>query len=540
MNILFLQIFIIIISSVYFKFAHFNNTTLNILVYLLIVSPLIIISYISDKKLKRSIQDICKWIDNITIGEFNYHLDDKKLFKPLTPLLNPIKELSSSLLKFNFEIQATSAQISAVSQELSQMVEDNNSFIKHLSNESTTINILNNESNSNINSTIDDIDHMVNMFSSIKSTSQSLKNTNIGSKNILSDSLDKISNLLILVNEIGNVTKAYSKSVIQLNDTSKEITSILEIVNNISNKTNLLALNASIESAKAGEFGKSFSVVAKEIENLSNGSKESVLKISNLLNKLTNEIEDVTLNSEKNLENVNEVLKYSKTIGDSLNSVTESYSNVEIMIEEIINLSDKEYDYALDINKRSKAVEKTSNILCENFNEIHQSIEDHKSSIDLLKKSSESLLTYEENLNKSVKNNDSLLEIDEKNIEALKDKVFNQVFTIQLLDKLKVIDSKLHKDLLDSALNKHDFIEAIWSNDINGKFIYSNPPAGIMNAKNRQWFKESIKGKIFVSSVYISSITKKPCITISIPIKNNDNSIAGVVAVDLTLHLNNI
>jgi hypothetical protein len=79
-------------------------------------------------------------------------------------------------------------------------------------------------------------------------------------------------------------------------------------------------------------------------------------------------------------------------------------------------------------------------------------------------------------------------------------------------------------------------VEAIWSNRINGSFIYSNPPAGIPNALIRPWFRESIKGLVHVSEVYISAITKNPCLTVSIPIQDH-NHIIGVLGADLAIHL---
>ena len=74
------------------------------------------------------------------------------------------------------------------------------------------------------------------------------------------------------------------------------------------------------------------------------------------------------------------------------------------------------------------------------------------------------------------------------------------------------------------------------SNDAKGRFICSVPEAGIANAKIRDWFQKSIRGEEFCSKVYISAITKNPCITLSIPIINDDSVIAGVLGIDLKLN----
>jgi hypothetical protein len=67
---------------------------------------------------------------------------------------------------------------------------------------------------------------------------------------------------------------------------------------------------------------------------------------------------------------------------------------------------------------------------------------------------------------------------------------------------------------------------------------YSNPPAGIVNGKVREWFQESINGVEYISPVYISAITKNPCITVSLPIIDKEDKIVGVIGTDIKISLN--
>ena len=88
---------------------------------------------------------------------------------------------------------------------------------------------------------------------------------------------------------------------------------------------------------------------------------------------------------------------------------------------------------------------------------------------------------------------------------------------------------------MKELLSRHDFIEAAWSNDEKGRFIVSIPPAGIANANVRDWFRESMAGKKYVSGVYISAITKSPCITVSKPIVSASGAVIGVIGFDIRL-----
>ena len=101
--------------------------------------------------------------------------------------------------------------------------------------------------------------------------------------------------------------------------------------------------------------------------------------------------------------------------------------------------------------------------------------------------------------------------------------------------EVRTMDEQEHSAYLTSMLNKTDSVEAIWSNRADGTFIFSLPAAGLLNAKGREWWKKAMQGQLFVSDVYISSITKKPCMTLSTAIRNDEGVNIGVVGVDLSI-----
>lgn len=100
---------------------------------------------------------------------------------------------------------------------------------------------------------------------------------------------------------ISNSFNAMSDDVLKLVEISQEMEQIMGIVTNIANQTNLLSLNAAIEAARAGEAGKGFGVVAGEVRNLSEQTKESATNVASLLQTTKNRTEKL-LNSLKNIE----------------------------------------------------------------------------------------------------------------------------------------------------------------------------------------------------------------------------------------------
>jgi hypothetical protein len=72
------------------------------------------------------------------------------------------------------------------------------------------------------------------------------------------------------------------------------------------------------------------------------------------------------------------------------------------------------------------------------------------------------------------------------------------------------------------------------TNDAEGNFIFSEPAAGLADARVREWWQKAMTGEIFVSPVYVSAITRQPCLTVSVPILQN-TTVIGIIGADVGL-----
>lgn len=110
--------------------------------------------------------------------------------------------------------------------------------------------------------------------------------------------------------------------------TSKKTSEVLELIENIAKQTNLLGLNAAIESAKAGEHGKGFSVVSSEIRKLANKSKESTVRIketieemNKCINVITKSVNETAAISEEQAASIEEINSTIESISKNLNNL---------------------------------------------------------------------------------------------------------------------------------------------------------------------------------------------------------------------------
>ncbi|MFZ7120308.1 MAG: methyl-accepting chemotaxis protein [Eubacteriaceae bacterium] len=112
-------------------------------------------------------------------------------------------------------------------------------------------------------------------------------------KSSLEQITDAISDLNVNIQEVVEANEQILSSVNEATSHTADTNDILNFIQEISTQTNLLGLNAAIEASRAGEFGRGFDVVAKEIRKLSTSTSESIKKVDNVLNNVSNSIKNI-------------------------------------------------------------------------------------------------------------------------------------------------------------------------------------------------------------------------------------------------------
>ncbi|PSS56787.1 methyl-accepting chemotaxis protein [Pseudomonas sp. BBP2017] len=137
----------------------------------------------------------------------------------------------------------------------------------------------------------------------------------------------------------------------QLAGESQRIGSILDVIKSVSEQTNLLALNAAIEAARAGEAGRGFAVVADEVRGLAQRTQQSTEEIEQLIGNLHDGTDQVTrlLDSSKIL--TRDSVELSRRVGDALGQITRTVSNIQGMNQQIATASEEQSAVAEEINR---------------------------------------------------------------------------------------------------------------------------------------------------------------------------------------------
>jgi len=319
-----------------------------------------------------------------------------------------------------------------------------------------------------------------------------------------------------------------SSDVLQrLGEQSQQIRKVVEIITNIAKQTHLLAINAAIEAAHAGEHGKGFSVVAEEVRKLAEQSETQAKQIGALVQAINTELQSTlaamrisTDESAKGLE----VISKTQTVFEAIKGATLDAAENS---EEVIRLTEG------IITSVEQSTQKTQNIAA--------AVEEQTASMQTILQSANDLSSIAEAQIKTIKEFGSFTELDasvHSELQAARD------WLVELTKDpiMAELDPPKVTELIRRRIKEQKTFAILFASNRDGFSVGSSfetttdtvSAAGSKGSTYRPWFRGAIAGKVYQSEPYISMVDFKPCITISAPIFRN-GAVVGVLGGDLVL-----
>jgi methyl-accepting chemotaxis protein len=244
------------------------------------------------------------------------------------------------------EVVESATQLSVAAEQMSKVAADTNEGLNRQNSETVQVATAMTE----MAATVDEIAR--NSQSGSDAASSSDKEAKSGNQ--------AVSITIKTISELAEDVENSAMILENLKGDSENISAVLDVIKNIADQTNLLALNAAIEAARAGEQGRGFAVVADEVRTLAQRTQDSTSEIENLISALQKGAESAVNAMQQNRTKAAETVEQAAKAGEFLESITQGVSTILDMNSQIAVSSEEQAAVAQDINRSIVSIQSIS------------------------------------------------------------------------------------------------------------------------------------------------------------------------------------
>ncbi|MBV4457007.1 MULTISPECIES: methyl-accepting chemotaxis protein [Pseudomonas] len=169
-------------------------------------------------------------------------------------------------------------------------------------------------------------------------------------RNLAEDGQQVVDRSIKAMNQLSSMLSASSTNIESLNSKTVNIGQILEVITSISQQTNLLALNAAIEAARAGEAGRGFAVVADEVRNLAHRTQESAQQVQTMIEELQVGARESVSTMSDSQRHSQDSVEIANQAGERLSSVTQRIGEIDGMNQSVATATEEQTAVVESIN----------------------------------------------------------------------------------------------------------------------------------------------------------------------------------------------
>jgi methyl-accepting chemotaxis protein len=267
------------------------------------------IAYYSVRAITLPLARVNKLLKVASMGDLTHRLDDSSgdefgvLASNCNQLIDNLKELINTINQRADQLAAASAQTSTITLQTTASIEDQKLQISQIAAATTEMHTTSQLVCANADDTLKQIKH-----------------ADVEAEKVKAISAENKSTILVLANDVEQAAQVINK----LHQDSASISGILDVIRGVAEQTNLLALNAAIEAARAGEQGRGFAVVADEVRTLASRTQKSTQEINSMIEVLQAGAEKAVSVMNQGREQTVVCVQQTETAGEALNLITDA------------------------------------------------------------------------------------------------------------------------------------------------------------------------------------------------------------------------
>ncbi|QZO12279.1 methyl-accepting chemotaxis protein [Pseudoalteromonas piscicida] len=299
------------------------------------------VAYITVSRITKPLSEVNRVLNIVASGDMTQRLDDTakdefgELSRSCNTLISSLRELITGIISRSTQLAAASEETSTITTESSQAIKNQQAQVEQAATATTEMSSTSHGVSNSAHQALQEIKNADKEAERVKGISHENKHT---------------------IEQLAREVDEASRVINKLHQDSASIGSILDVIRGIAEQTNLLALNAAIEAARAGEQGRGFAVVADEVRSLASKTQESTQEIQAMIESLQAGAEEAVGAMSKGKQQAESCVTQSDLANEALNSITAAVSQAHDVSEEIANAANEQQQVAQEISERLESI----------------------------------------------------------------------------------------------------------------------------------------------------------------------------------------
>ena len=327
----------------------------------------------------------------------------RRSFKPLELIIKNMDKISDGNLTLiqtsdnNDEIGRLQNAMANMSQGLKDIISEVRSMAKTMEKSVVQMDYLSQQTNDDIQAQLMQTEQVATAMSQMSSTVADIASSTAD----VSEAMDKtnstanqgheiVSQSIVSINNMASTIEQSSAAINKLEENSNDIGTVLDVIRGIAEQTNLLALNAAIEAARAGEQGRGFAVVADEVRTLATRTQQSTDDIQTMISQLQDGTLKAVENIDQSVKHVDSNVSNSNKTAESLSHIITTIHNINDMNKQIAEAAQQQSTVSEEINRSIKDIAQTANLCANKANETSE----HSAEMNVIAKKMTKLVSH--------------------------------------------------------------------------------------------------------------------------------------------------
>lgn len=336
-----------------------NARTMSIIVGLVTLAFVVIIAWLLTNQIRNPVMALLDQTRKVSAGDLTSRIDMQQFNNDeLGTLAKGFGEMQTNLRTLVSEVSGSVVQLSSATEEMSSVARQSANNMSAQQHELNQLATAMNE----MQATVQEVSR--NTSDAASAATSASETAEIGAQTV-NDSI-------LRIERVAGAIESTAEVICQLGDDSRNIGMVLEVIRGIAEQTNLLALNAAIEAARAGEQGRGFAVVADEVRTLAKRTQDSTSQINTIIAELQQRAEQASATMMQSQELMSTTVATAREAGSSISQISDSVSSISHMNIQIATATEEQGAVSEELNRNVVNISHASEEVAAGANQMSQ------------------------------------------------------------------------------------------------------------------------------------------------------------------------